>query len=447
MRPPPTLLGLAVALLAAACSSAAAPRAEIPALATSAVPITGAPGDYDPLLAAAADATLVLLGEATHGTHEFYRERDRITRRLVAERGFGALALEADWADAARVDRYVRGDPADATAEAALGGFTRFPRWMWRNREFAALVQWLREHNDSLPAGEPKVGVYGLDLYGLDDSLTAVVDHLRRLDPPLAEAAAARYRCFERHRADPQAYGLAAARSARASCRDEAAEQLAAIRAWRPPDGRLTPARRADLFAAEQNARVVQGAEEYYRESARGEVSGWNLRDRHMVATMAAVQEHLLATQGGGRLVVWAHNSHVGDARATGRKRFGEWNIGQLVREHWDRGASFAVGFTTHTGTVMAADGWDSPGRVKELNPSLPGSHGAVLHEVGLPAFLLLLGGLEADAVRKPRQQRAVGVIYRPDAERDLHYFPATLREQFDAVVHVDLTTAVQPLD
>ncbi|HYC88102.1 MAG TPA: erythromycin esterase family protein [Thermoanaerobaculia bacterium] len=399
-------------LLALACNTATAPEP----VDLHPHPLTGEANDYDPLLQAIGGAHLVLLGEATHGTHEFYVERMRITQRLIREKRFTALALEAEWADAARVDRYVKGQSSDRTAAEALGGFEDFPRWMWRNEEFASLVEWIRQHNQSLPANAIKVGVYGLDLYGLEESREAVQRHLTAIDPQLAAQVKTM----------------------------KVPQQVEAIRARRL---KATDKRMLDeLFSAEQNARVVRNAEEYYREQSRGHVSTWNLRDKHMVATMDELQRYLLQRNGHDNIAVWAHNSHVGDARATARARFGEWNMGQLVREHWPAGASFTVGFMTNTGTVMAADAWDSPPRIQQLRPSLRGSHGALFHEVGLPRFLVLLGEIEARAVRTPRQQRAVGVVYLPHAELDAHYYTATLREQFDAVVHIDETRALTPL-
>jgi erythromycin esterase-like protein len=371
---------LLILVLALACSST--PSDEAPSnLAEHAHRLD----DYAPLLRAIGGAHLVLLGEATHGTHEFYVERARITQQLITEKKFTAVALEAEWADAERVDRYVRGQSDDRTAAEALRAFEDFPRWMWRNQEFADLVEWIRRHNDALSANEPKVGVYGLDLYGLEESRAA----LKRLANPRND--------------DEQ-------------------------------------------FARDQHARVVKNAEEYYREEQRGVVSTWNLRDRHMVETMSVLQAFLMKRNGRDGMVVWAHNSHVGDARATSRARYNEWNIGQLVREHWPRGASFTVGFTTHTGTVMAASEWGGVPRVQQLRASMRGSHGALLHETGIERFYLLLSEIEEQAVRTPRQQRAVGVIYLPFQEATAHYFAATLAEQFDAVIHIDETKAVTPV-
>ena len=396
-----------------ACTSAPTAPETTSSLAAHARPID----NYDPLFAAIGNAQMVLLGEATHGTHEFYTERARITQRLITEKQFTGVGLEADWTDAARVDRYVRANSNDRTAIEALGGFERFPRWMWRNREFADLVEWIRRHNDALPAGAPKVGVYGVDLYGHEESRPAIQEHLRAVDPEFAAQVA---------KMKPKAQV------------DAIHERYLAT---------TDPRQMDELFYAEQNARVVRNGEEYLREQRRGVVSTWNLRDRHMVETMAALQAYLIKRNGRDHLAVWAHNSHVGDARATGRARYGEWNMGQLTREHWKPGASFNVGFTTHTGTVMAAHEWDGEPEVQQLRPSMPGSHGAVFHELGIASFYLILSEVHARFVRTPRQQRAVGVIYLPNQEATAHYFSATLAEQFDAVIHIDQTRALEPLD
>jgi erythromycin esterase-like protein len=415
-------------------------------LAPHAHPVVGEKSDYDALLDAIGDASLVLLGESTHGTREFYLERARITRRLIEEKGFTAIALEADWSDAARVDRYVRGEGSDRSAEEALGGFKRFPRWMWRNREFADLVDWIRAHNTSLPSAPPRVGIYGIDLFGLGGSIDLVVSQLRQIDESAADDAEKRYRCFTpADREDPLSYGRAAAQRASRSCAEAASEQLEAVRVLR---GQTLDEQKLDLlFAAEQNARVVRSSEEYFREQARGQVSAWNLRDRHMTATLAALQEELIRQGGSDRIVIWAHNSHIGDARATQRNEIGEWNLGQLVRQHWDRRRSFSVGLMTDTGEAIAATEWNGRAQVKALRPSIHGSHGAILHDIGLPAFYLILSRIEASVVNEPRLQRFIGVIYRPDDERRSHYVRARLREQFDAVIHLDRTTSLQPLD
>ena len=431
--------------LSLSCASIAQRDAETAAqLVPHAHPVTGSNGDYDALLDAIGDASLVLLGESTHGTREFYLERARITRRLIEEKGFTALALEADWSDAARIDRYVRGEGSDRSAVDSLAGFQRFPRWIWRNREVADLVEWIHAHNASLPPEATRVGVYGIDLFGLGGSIEQVVSQLRRVDEAAADEAENRYRCFTpSERDDPLAYGRAAAQRTRRSCAEAANAQLDAVRALR---SKAIDAVELDLlFDAEQNARVVRSAEEYFREEARGVVSTWNLRDRHMAATLAALQKELARQGGGDRIAVWAHNSHTGDARATQRAGIGEWSLGQLVREHWDRTRSFSVGLMTDTGKVIAAAHWNGRPDVKALRPSIGGSHGALLNAVGLPAFYLILD--EAPAANEPRPQRFIGAIYRPEDERRSHYVRTRLSEQFDAVIHLDTTTGVEPLD
>jgi erythromycin esterase-like protein len=441
-----------LALLLAGCAGAAdSPTAPAPApdagtaataaaVRPAAVPLTGAATDYDALMAMVGDARVVLLGEATHGTHEFYRERARITRRLVLEKGFTAVAIEGDWPRAARVHRYVAGAGSDRGAEQALGHFTEFPVWMWRNAEVRDLVEWMRAHNAALPAGAPRVGFHGLDVYSLALSADEVVAYLERVDPAAAERARARYACFRRFRDEPQSYGLAVA-GGTASCQAQAAEQV------RELQGRTADAAgRAALFDAQRNAAVVAGAEAYFRGLYEPGVSTWNLRDRHMMATLEALLAEPVPGGGPAKVVVWAHNTHVGDARATEMGEAGELSLGQLARERFGE-RSVRVGFTTYAGTVVAAREWGSPGERREVRPSLPGSFGEVFHAVGHSAFLLpLRGGAAAGALEEPRLERAIGVVYVPGTERRSHYFRARLPQQFDAVVHWDRTQAVQPL-
>ena len=409
--------------------------------------LTGGARDYDGLMALIGDARVVCLGEASHGTHEFYRERTRITRRLVEEKGFTVVAVEADWPDAYRVNRWVRGTGADATADGALGGFTRFPTWMWRNREVVELVAWLRAWTDALPAGRAKAGFYGLDLYSMFASIEAVVGYLDQVDPEAARRARARYACFGRYAGDSQAYGYAAEIGVTAGCRDEAVAQLvelqrrAAELAQR--DGRIPE---DEFFFAEQNARLVANAEAYYRTMFAPPAEGWNLRDTHMADTLEALLRHFGQSGGEAKAVVWAHNSHLGDARATEPGEEGELNVGQLARERWGDDAVL-VGFTTYTGTVTAASDWDEPGERKRVRPALPGSWEALLHEAGGDLVLPLRGSANAEAFREPRLERAIGVVYLPRSERVSHYFHARLADQFDAVIHVDATRAVEPLE
>jgi erythromycin esterase-like protein len=343
-------------------------------------PLTGAAGDYDPLMDLIGDARFVLLGEASHGTHEFYRERAQVTKRLIEEKGFTAVAVEADWPDAYRINRYVRGAGDDVDAEEALSDFRRFPRWMWRNTDVVEFVEWLRAHNNALSQSAGKTGFYGLDLYSLHASMKAVIQYLERVDPDAAKRARARYACFDHFGPDPQVYGFIAASDRSKSCRDEVVSQLVELRRRAAEYGRRDGGIAEDeLFYAEQNARLVKNAEEYYRSMFFEEVSSWNLRDSHMVETLDALAAHLGRQDGQAKIVVWAHNSHLGDARATEMGQRGELNIGQLVREKYGRDAVL-VGFTTHHGTVTAASDWGGVAERKRVRPALPGSCEALFH-------------------------------------------------------------------
>ena len=392
-------------------------------------------------------ARFVLIGEASHGTHEFYRARAEITKRLIEEKDFSAVAVEADFPDAYRVNRYVRGLGGDATAEESLAGFQRYPLWMWRNADVVDFVGWLREHNDGRDAAR-RVGFYGIDLYSLHASMAAVLEYLDKTDPQAADRARYRYSCFEGFGEDPQHYGYAASFDLRKSCEEDAVRQLIEIRQraadYMNRDGFIA---RDEYFFAEQNARLVKNAEEYYREMFRGRVSSWNLRDRHMAETVVALAAHLQTQTQPPKIVIWAHNSHVGDARATGMGESGEWNVGQLIRQKF-RDSTVNIGFTTYSGTVTATSNWDEPAQLKRVRPGLEGSIEDVFHRTDLPGFFLDLRRDEVRAALAPsRLERAIGVIYRPETERQSHYFEAHLSEQFDGVVHFDESRALEPLD
>jgi erythromycin esterase-like protein len=400
-----------------------------------------------PLLEAIGDARLVLIGEATHGTHEFYRTRAELTKALISRKGFNLVAVEADWPDAYRVNRWVRHAASEASAETALDDFTRFPRWMWRNRDVVEFLQWLRMHNAPQPPLS-RAGFYGLDLYSLHASIDAVLTYLRKVDPIAAERARYRYACLEDFGEDPQAYGYAATIGLSRSCEDDVVSELLELRRraadYASRDGRIAA---DEYFFAEQNARLVRNAEEYYRAMFGGRVESWNLRDTHMMETLEALVTHVRQTSGDARAVIWAHNSHLGDARATQMADIGELNLGQLVRQA--RGAeSFLVGFTTHTGTVTAASNWDEPAQRKRVRPSMPGSYERLFHDAGVSQFLLLLrDGPAREALGDARLERVIGVIYRPESERVSHYLRARLADQFDAVLHIDETSALEPLE
>jgi erythromycin esterase-like protein/predicted phosphoribosyltransferase len=411
----------------------------------------GVPSD-DVLFDLVGDAQFVLIGEASHGTEEFYAARAAMTRRLIERQGFCAVAAEADWPDAYRVNRFVRGRSDDVTAEEALRDFERFPTWMWRNTVVLDHIGWMREHNDRLTGGERmKAGFYGLDLYSLHQSVKKVISYLEQVDPPAAQRARERYSCFDHHgRDDGQAYGMAAAFGAGESCEEKAVEQLVDLQRhaleYARRDGLLAE---DEQFYAERNAKVVANAEQYYRLMFHQGVSTWNLRDRHMVDTLEALTDHLTKQRGvPARIVVWAHNSHLGDARATEMGMRGELNVGQLVRERHP-GNCRLIGFTTYTGTVTAADDWGGAADRKLVRPGLADSAEELFHEVGQKEFMLPFGMAPraAEAMRSARLERAIGVIYRPQTERQSHYFRTRVADQFDAVIHVDETRALEPLE
>ncbi len=419
------------------------------AVRESAHPLTGSPQDYDPLMDLIGDARFVLIGEASHGTHEFYRERAEITKRLIQEKGFTAVAVEADWPDAYRVNRYVRGVSDDTTSADALSGFDGFPAWMWRNTVVVNFVDWLREYNNALPQNAKKAGFYGLDLYSMHASMEAVLSYLDKIDPEAAKRARYRYSCFEQFGEDSQSYGYAASFGLTKPCEDAAVKQLRELQGrtgeYAQGDGQVAE---DELFYAEQNARLVKNAEKYYRSMFRGRVSSWNLRDRHMAETLDQLVAHLDKQGDRTKVVLWAHNSHLGDARATDMGEAGELNVGQLVRQRYGRDAVL-VGLTTYTGTVTAASTWGAPAERKRVRPGLSGSYEALFHDTGMPSFLLTLrdDGKVVTALRKRLLERAIGVIYLPETERLSHYFYARLPDQFDAVLHFDETRALEPLD
>jgi erythromycin esterase-like protein len=422
----------------------------VAAIRAAAIPLGGGRRDYDELLDLVGDARFVLLGEATHGTHEFYEERARITQRLIEEKGFHAVAVEADWPDAYRVNRYVRGQSDDADADAALSGFERFPSWMWRNTDVSAFVDWLREHN-AKQAGGKAVGFYGLDLYSLFTSLREVLAYLDKVDPQAAKIARERYACFDHYYEDSQHYGYSANLDLSASCEEGVIEQLNQMQR-RAYEYSQRDGSEDGFFYAQQNARLVKNAEEYYRTMFRGRVSSWNLRDSHMAETLEALAQHLSRHGEPARIVVWEHNSHIGDARATEVGQLGEWNVGELARKAYD-GQTRLIGFSTYEGFVTAASEWDGPAEHKRVRPGMPGSYEELLHETGIERFLLPLSGNNAgdsparEALMQRRLERAIGVIYLPRTERQSHYFSAQMAVQFDAVIHIDRTTAVTPLD
>ncbi len=399
------------------------------------------------------DARVVLIGESSHGTHEFYDARAEITKWLIEEKGFTAVAAEADWPDAYRVNRYVRGTGGDQSPEEALRGFQRFPAWMWRNTVVRDFVGWLRWHNGRCTAdGRRQTGFYGLDLYSLHRSMDEVIGYLEQVDPAAAARARARYACFDHSDGeDGQAYGYAAAFGAGPNCERQAVEQLIELQRntaeYLRHDGE--PAE-DELFYAQQNAATVRNAEAYYRGMFRGRVTSWNMRDAHMAQTLTALLGHL-DRHGGpepAKVVVWAHNSHVGDARATEVSADGQLTIGQLAREQFGEDCRL-IGFSTYRGTVTAASDWGSVAERKVVRPALAGSIEELLHETGREAFIVAMhdGSPAAGALEVVRLGRAIGVIYLPQTERQSHYFHVRPSDQFDAMIHIDSTRALEPLE
>ncbi|MCX6111467.1 MAG: erythromycin esterase family protein [Proteobacteria bacterium] len=426
---------------------------KIHVLQEAARPLLETGDDYGDLLALVGNATVVLLGEATHGSHEFYRERAQITKLLIRNKGFKAVAIEGDWPDAYQVNRFVRGQSNDHEAIDALRGFTRFPSWMWANADVLDFVGWLKAHNESQGLESAPVGFFGLDLYSLYRSAQEVIDYLERTDVEAAEKARERYGCLDRFGSDSQQYAYATALGIAPSCEEAVIAQLVDLQKHQEryrthANGKLA----ADAyFNAEQNSRLVQSAEHYYRTMLRAEISSWNLRDEHMVETIEHIRQHLAGDGHEPKIVVWAHNSHIGDARATDMSRRGEFNIGELTRKKYGSGAhgTVSIGFTTYHGTVTAASKWDGEAEHKTVRPALNGSYEELFHGTGLSRFFLdLRRSWEAARVlREPMLERAIGVLYLPQTERRSHYFHASLAKQFDAVIHIDRTRAVEPIE
>lgn len=386
-----------------------------------------------------ADGQVVLLGEATHGSSEFYRARAAITRRLIEHHGFTVVAVEADWPDAVRIDSYVRNNaPRPRPGES----FVRFPTWMWRNIEVLEFADWLRNYNDGKPK-ERQASFHGLDVYSLSESLHAVLNYLDRVDPEAADRARQRYGCLTPWHDEPARYGQAVVFGARDSCEPSVIAQLKEMLgkrlAWIEQDGEA-------WFDAAQNARIVRAAERYYRVMYEGSASSWNLRDQHMFDTLQAVIAH----RGfGTKAVVWAHNSHIGNAAATAMGWRGEFNIGELCRNSYGDEA-ILIGFGTDTGTVAAASDWGADMEIKAVRPARSDSYEHIFRRTGVARALADWRRTDhaelAQLLRPPKLERAIGVVYRPETELQSHYFEAVLPDQFDAWVWFEHTSAVTPL-
>lgn len=412
---------------------------EIKLLKKHAAPLKNNIADYDEIIKKCQDKRFVLIGESTHGTKEFYHIRAEITKRLVEELGFNAIAVEADWPDAYRVNSYVKGDATIQNADVALSDFKRFPTWMWRNKEVSNFAEWLKGFNQK---AKNKVGFYGLDLYSLQASSEIIIKYLNKVDKVAAAIAAYRYGCFENFNNDLQLYGRSTALGIGADCEEEVIAELKELH-----QQKFSLIARGmsneDFFSTRQNARLIQNAEKYYRAMFAGRPSSWNLRDTHMADTLDELDQYL----GNGKIVVWAHNSHIGDAEATDMKARGEINIGSLMRQR-HKAETLIIGFSTNKGTVTAADEWDEPERYKTINPALTDSYEALFHKVGYD-FILDLN--KSSTLKKllalPKLQRFIGVIYAKDTERWSHYYHCNITKQYDFVIHIDKSNALHPLE
>ncbi len=392
--------------------------------------------DLDYMLSDIGDSRVVMLGEASHGTHEFYSWRNELTKRLIDEKGFSFVAVEGDWPDCYRYNRYVKGyDHTSATAKEIANTYRRWPRWMWANAETAQFISWIRKYNDARVKSD-KVGFYGLDVYSLWDSITAAADYISKHHPESIEQAREAYRCFEPYREDPIGYAYGG-RGLPGSCQEEVVNMLVG----------LIQAQQADEhdpeehFNAEQNAMVALNAERYYKSMLGGQAESWNVRDHHMMGTLQRLMERYGKE---AKAIIWAHNTHIGDARATDMADAGMINIGQLVREFY-KDSSYAVGFGTYKGTVIAADAWDAPAEIIKVPPARPESWDGLFHKtVGSDGYLMLRGLTKDTAAQ--RMQRAIGVVYHPDLEQYGNYVPTKLSERYDAYIYIDKTTALTPL-
>jgi erythromycin esterase-like protein len=396
--------------------------------------------DLDALIEAAGAAHVVLLGEASHGTAEYYTWRARISRRLIEEKGFNFVAVEGDWPDCERVNRFIRGlDGAHESAHDALHAFDRWPTWMWANEEVVEFGEWLRQHNDRAPVAR-RVGFHGLDVYSLWESMRAVLEYLDRVDPSQAARARQAYGCFDPYEADVQEYAMATA-LVPTSCEDEAVRMLTELQ-------RNASAYREDgttaYFDAEQNALIARNAELYYRTMVRGGPGSWNVRDTHMIETLRRLHDHYGPES---RSIVWEHNTHVGDARATDMAAAGMVNVGQLARQEWGEDDVFVAGFGSYRGTVIAAEEWGAPMEVMDVPAARRGSWEDLLHDtVGGDRLLLSNALADVEDAWARRGHRAIGVVYHPDQEQYGNYVPTVLPARYDAFLYIDNTHAVHPL-
>lgn len=415
-------------------------------------PLRNAP-DLDPLLERIGDARFVLLGEASHGTSEYYTWRAELSKRLIREKGFSFVAVEGDWPDCYRLNRYVKAYPESGTsAREVLHAFERWPTWMWANREVVEFGEWIRRYNDQRRVPDDrKVGFYGLDVYSLWESMRAVVDYLEHLDPQLASSAKRAYRCFEPYSEDEQEYARATY-LVPTSCEDEA---VSVLRTLRDKAFEYREDGREAYFNAEQNALVARNAELYYRTMVRGGPASWNVRDHHMVDTLDRLMTHHRQLNPDAKAIVWEHNTHIGDARFTNMASGGMVNVGQLVRQGHEAEGVVLVGFGSHRGSVIAGQDWGAPMQRMRVPEARRGSWEDVMHSaltsVGEEwnAGLLLFDGTGDGGIpelEEPIAHRAIGVVYEPEHEHWGNYVPTIVPRRYDAFVFIDETTALSPL-
>ncbi len=394
--------------------------------------------DLDPLIEAIGEKRVVLLGEASHGTSEYYTWRTAITKRLIQEKGFNFIAVEGDWPDCYQVNQFITGQTEAHSPAQVLSTFNRWPTWMWGNWEIAALVEWLHAHNQTQPQAQ-KAGFYGIDVYSLWDSLQEILKYLEQRDGQAVAAAHKAFSCFEPYSEDPQEYARAVAFVSQ-DCEDEVVHMLSSLRKKAMPQssGSLTD------FSAEQNALIAVNAERYYRAMIAGGGNSWNVRDRHMMETLVRLMNFYGPDS---KAIVWEHNTHIGDARATDMARNGMVNVGQLAREHWGNGLVFSVGFGSYEGTVIASKEWGAPMQVMPVPPARENSFEQLLHQLSPDNKLLLSSDIrKAGLLNSKIGHRAIGVVYHPSSERWGNYVPSLIPERYDAFMYIDKTRALHPL-
>lgn len=409
--------------------------------------------NQDDLVEQMSKSRFVLMGEASHGTAEFYRERINLSKELIKEFDFDAVVIEGDWPDTYRLTQYINGETHGQSSEEALFGFMRFPTWMWRNEEMLHFIQWLKQFNDGHVRGSlanKKISIYGMDLYSMFTSMDLVVHYLKQIDPTIAQRAKKRFACFDHFQKNAQLYGYLCTYSSKIKdCKNEVIDQLIDIIRLEKYAQSLSDYSNEQYFSTVQNVKLVKNAERYYRTMFSGKASSWNLRDHHMVEVIADIDRHISKRKGSpAKIIVWAHNSHIGDASFTQQGRGGEISVGQLMRVRYPN-ETFLLGFTTYTGTVTAASEWDGVAERKEVQPGMAGSFEKLFHDLEIEKFYLIFKNFPKVVKALPLNylERAIGVVYLPETERQSHYFYSDIAKQFDAIIHIDKTSAVKPLE